>query len=709
MAYSLVGWINDEAPAINQDNLNHMDEGIKSLDVSADLIDGAFGKIMALGNIPFSQGTVNARTGNAQNTSIRIRNDGKLSGVIYAECDSAYSFLVYAYDGDTYIGVTNADGTWGRSAAAAEWHKSYNFGGNYDYKIVMKRDDNTDIVPSEASHLRVSFFTDKELVLENKAADASIVGDYVRRQLAKTDLVFVQGTVKANSGEGSTSSTRLRNTGKFTKNDVYYAECDSAYSFMVYAYNGDTYVGLLQTDGTFQKNASSVQLFKKYIFDGNYDYKIVLRRDDNTDIIPSESSHIHVYSVTDSTLTQRGRSADAEVTGNGITGLQRNVREISEGINAGEIDLYLFDLSKFSAGKAIDSTGTVIENGTSYALEEYIEIGNEDVVMSKMQLSTSDFYHFVFFYDEEFTYLSRVGGRRQKTISASIPDDAKYFRISLTYVYIGNVTSYECDRGYYVQSVSTPKNKWYVFGDSISAGYFSITDEEAAEKGYTISYRPAGLEGVGSVWMRDLSHNYWGYANKYFLKRNLVPSAYPGQGYLKISADDNNGISKVKNTDVSDAGLITVAWGFNDWHYNMNRGTHDLIDPNVPYPTEGYDTTQITTVNQAIWFCLGELIRKAPLAKIVVQTPMNGWLYGGDWDSWWGLNYRMSNSGTLAEIHDDIKYWADYYGLQVLEMTYNNSIVNRRNIKDAMIDGSHPTDPAHMQLGRHVGIALKYM
>ena len=254
----------------------------------------------------------------------------------------------------------------------------------------------------------------------------------------------------------------------------------------------------------------------------------------------------------------------------------------------------------------------------------------------------------------------------------------------------------------------SPKNKWFVLGDSISAGYFSITDEEAAEKGYTISYRPEGLSGVGAVWDASLAHNYWGYANQWFLKRNLQPKAYPGQGYFRVASNSQNGIYVVKNTDFSDAGLITVAWGFTDWHYNQPRGNHDLINPSVPYPTAGYDTSQIQTVNQAIWYCLGELIRKAPEAKIVVQTPMNGWLYGGDFASNWGIGYEMSQSGKLSDIHDDIVYWANYYGLQILDMTYNNSMVNRLNIKDVLLDGSHPTDPAHQQLGRHVSTMLGY-
>lgn len=258
----------------------------------------------------------------------------------------------------------------------------------------------------------------------------------------------------------------------------------------------------------------------------------------------------------------------------------------------------------------------------------------------------------------------------------------------------------------------SPSNKWYVLGDSISAGYYSMTQSMAEAAGLTLDYiSPVTTEDgetTGSVWDSSLSHNYWKYANDWFLKRTLVGKAYPGQGYYRIASNSQNGVYVVKNNDFSDARLITVAWGFNDWHYNQPRGDHNLIDPSVPYPTEDYDTSQITTVNQAIWYCLGELIRQAPNAKIVVQTPMNGWAYGGDFSTNWGIGYEMSRSGKLSDIHDDIVYWANYYGLQILDMTYNNSIVNRRNIKDTIIDGSHPSDEAHKQLGRHVAIALKY-
>ena len=443
--------------------------------------------------------------------------------------------------------------------------------------------------------------------------------------------------------------------------------------------------------------------------EGRSGYKITAKYPGDTDIeiSPSEGANIKILYNTE--LLDK------------IEQLENNTSEIDEiieSISSGNIS---FDVAKTDliAGKALNSSGAEITDTNSY-VTDYIEAHKglkiRSIVSRTTYSDSTRWYQYVCFYNSSKTYISnsRIGGEKYTEVNGEAPDGTAYIRVSLTYIGSGYVDSFKFSQ--YANNGS-PQNKWYIFGDSISAGYYSLTEAEASEKGIPIVFRPEGISGVGSAWDTTLSHNYWGYANNWLLHRQLVGKAYPGQGYIRASANNKNGIMEVVDASLSDAGLITVAWGFNDWHYNgtnrevapsYTRGDHTLIDPSVPYPTENYDTTQITTVNQAIWFCLGELIRKAPQAKIVVQTPMNGWAYGGDFASDWGIGTTKENTGTLADIHDDIKYWADYYGLQVLEMTYGNSVINRRNIQSVLLDGSHPSDPAHQQLGRRVATMLGY-
>jgi len=491
---------------------------------------------------------------------------------------------------------------------------------------------------------------------------------------------------------------------------------------------------------------------KDYTFSsGEYYIRVVIRKSNNANISPSDSSYLTITGkllncVKVVSLSSGQNIKSGKFITNGVTYIQTGLANVSNDVpseyssqsNATIVSYvlrtsdqtlvqqYIFNntIAKVYF-RVINTAGTVVRDWTLF---------NNDFEVNEYISNPANLYSFDF---NGIIWLRNINS----TVQQELPQE--YIDHNITSCFLLNI-DYELNGQYFEQFVfnnalnkcyfrvvsssgtiardwtlfaggmsGSPENKWYVLGDSISAGYFSITEEEAEEKGYTISYKPSDygypVYGVGAVWDSSLAHNYWGYANQWFLKRNLQPKAYPGQGYLKQSANNQNGIYVVKNNTFDDASLITVAWGFNDWHYDMTRGDHNLIDSNVPYPTENYDTSQLTTINHAIWYCLGELIRKCPNAKIVVQTPMNGWLYGGDWDSNWGIGYSMEHSGRLRDIHDDIVYWADYYGLEILEMTYNNSIVNRRNIQDVLLDGSHPTDEAHKQLGRIVGSKLNYI
>lgn len=508
------------------------------------------------------------------------------------------------------------------------------------------------------------------------------------------------GNINAGSGVNiDTSTNRIRFVIEHDVNNFYWAETTNGYSMLIHCYdNTDTFLGCLN-NGTVTISSTPTWIDRCNLVNRPNNVakiRIALRKDDNSEMALTDYVGC-LFSIkeknTDEIIVNEEYIAYKEKSG----------------------------LSNFRTG-AIDGSGNNTSVPSYYAnsfrTAGFERIENAECIISEVTQDTvTNWFHYIVFYDNNFSYISRTGGSKRESIIAEVPANAIYFRISLTQITteeigIENITSYKLLwGGKNIENIS-PKNRWYVLGDSISAGYYSMTQADAQAAGLTLDYVSSvtteGGEVTGSVWDRSLNHNYWGYANNWFMRRELINRAFPGQGFFRNASNSQNGIYVIKNNSFSDAGLITVAWGLNDWHYNQPRGNHDLIDSSIPYPTENFDTEQITTINQAIWYCLGELIRKAPNAKIVVQTPMNVWAYGGDFSSEWGLNTSKTQSGTLKNIHDDVVYWANYYGLEILEMTYNNSIVNRRNIKTTLIDGSHPSDEAHKQLGRHVGIALKY-
>lgn len=552
---------------------------------------------------------------------------------------------------------------------------------------------------------------DAELIDARIGADGvtyDTAGDAIRAQIGDiTRVLRIETVTSAYQGGVNTSGNlivatnriRTQRLQKGETNHIYAIRAIPTYSFCVFVYQAGVYSGILQDDGSI---TATPNWYDNLILRSEYDeIIIVMRHDDDSDLTPDEMTSFTFLRITDE-LSRQDLIAALEST-DGLT----------------LFEYVLTDFEKMNGG-AIDSSGNLTTNLNYYTssirTNRYIPLNGATQVYAKSVCAAQPDgpFTYVFFYDASLSYLGRVGGSGLE-VTAPVISGAAYFMVSFTlHKRVGgvddptNIKSFVIGAGQ-PTAISNP-GKWYVFGDSVSAGYFSMTDAEATLGGYTIVYRPSDLGypvyGVGSAWLPDLSHNYWGYANRWFLKKDLQPNAYPGQGFLRKAANTENAIDVINRVDFSDAELITVAWGFNDWHYNLTRGDHT---PPQAQPDSLFDPSTITTINQAIWYVLGMITYMAPKAKVVVQTPMNGWLYGGDFSTDWGLGYTLSNSGTLADIHDDIVYWAEYYGLQLLDMTYGNSIVNRVNIKTALVDGSHPTDDAHMQLGRYVAIALKHI
>lgn len=342
-------------------------------------------------------------------------------------------------------------------------------------------------------------------------------------------------------------------------------------------------------------------------------------------------------------------------------------------------------------------SGVYLEEGLLYVGGNVVSIFGTELPESFIEQAVPNIFLFT-------TYIYTIGSSKyyQQIIFNNSANEMYYRVFSITsgvYAESRTWTPFQNAHG-------SPKNKWYILGDSISAGYYSLLQSDVPS-GVTPDVTYA--DGTCAIWDSTLKHNYWGLMNEWFLHRDITNLAIPAQGYLHVAGyNGDSGIDVVRDNSFADAGLITVQWGFNDWHYNMPRGDHNLINSAEPIASMSTDVSNITTINRAIWYCLGVLINKAPNAKIIVQTPFNGWRYGGDFSTKYSINYPLSNSGTLKQIHDDIIYWCDYYGLEYIEGTFNNSIINNVNIKTTIIDGSHPSAEAHKQLARSLWTKVGY-
>lgn len=212
--------------------------------------------------------------------------------------------------------------------------------------------------------------------------------------------------------------------------------------------------------------------------------------------------------------------------------------------------------------------------------------------------------------------------------------------------------------------------KWCALGDSITQGYYSYFDDDGN----------AAYKLDGSIGWANRVAQLKGY--------ELTNKAVGGSGYLCIRTKDNpvaNGKEVADSTDFSEFGLVTLAFGVNDWKYNYALGS---INDDVNSGASIYSNMK---------YIIEKIQADNPKCKIIVITPINCRV-AGDYETNWGLGYAYSNNGTLEDIFNAIVEVCVWYGIEYIDMTHN-SIVNRCNINDLLIDKVHPSQECHKVLG----------
>lgn len=225
---------------------------------------------------------------------------------------------------------------------------------------------------------------------------------------------------------------------------------------------------------------------------------------------------------------------------------------------------------------------------------------------------------------------------------------------------------------------------WIAMGDSITEGWYSWMEGNAAENAIT-----------NNNWAtRVAAKNNW----------NLTNIGIGGTGYLDLKngtgelpiEEQKRGYYIARHTDFTPYNLVTLAYGINDWK-----------DGNFPVGTAEDDGTAETptTFCAAMKATIEAIMNSNPYCKIIVILPLNciGYEYNfGTYETNYALGYQRTvggyDKGTLNTFVQKMIEVCDWYGIQYIDQAHY-SVVNRENLRDVLPDGVHPSLKCHELLG----------
>lgn len=220
------------------------------------------------------------------------------------------------------------------------------------------------------------------------------------------------------------------------------------------------------------------------------------------------------------------------------------------------------------------------------------------------------------------------------------------------------------------------KPVWYALGDSITQGFYSYISEGSPT-----------IATTQNCWAKIASD-----------KAGFVLTNYGvgGSGFVHNATigDQLNARDHVDTIDFSGADLVTIAFGINDWKGSDSFGT---FEDNVS--TGG-------TVYSNMRYVIEKILTDNPECKLFIITPINASRYGNQSGNW-SLSHTI-NSKTLEDMYQLEKNVADYYGIELIDMTHN-SVFNRINCPSLMVDGVHPTLKGHQLMGAEMAKKINFV
>jgi len=285
-------------------------------------IDGIYNDLDA--QIPaWEQGTLSTNSGGEPSTDADNRcrtNDYKKieSLIIGIYIKDGYKANVFVYSGTTVASYESNIG-WKTNQI-----RLYGLSGKYVRFIIAHTDDTAlgySDVPADALEVVLYDPTDKILTKSGKAADAKVVGDFVSKITLSNTIYPTWQTKTINGSSGAeTDNPRRLSTIEFIESIglPISVSCDSGYRYSLRYYTDAASASIFgSTDWMTSEHVVPIT-------DGQY-FKVVVSKTDDTNIVLSESTAIHIGlgGYTDYNLTQHNKAADAKVVGEKIQALEK--------------------------------------------------------------------------------------------------------------------------------------------------------------------------------------------------------------------------------------------------------------------------------------------------------------------------------------------------------------------------------------------------
>ena len=219
------------------------------------------------------------------------------------------------------------------------------------------------------------------------------------------------------------------------------------------------------------------------------------------------------------------------------------------------------------------------------------------------------------------------------------------------------------------------KPVWYALGDSITQGFYSYMNGDT----------PA-ISTTTNCWAKIVADKA-GFS--------LTNYGVGGSGFVHNATvgDRLNARDHIDTIDFSGADMVTIAYGINDW-----KGSDTFGSFNDDITTGG-------TVYSNMRYVIEKILTDNPECKVFIITPINASKYGNQSGNW-SLSHTI-NGKTLEDMFQLEKTVADYYGIELIDMTHQSTF-NRLNCPVLMVDGVHPTLKGHQLMGAELAQKINF-